>query len=183
MGGNLLPKVVENMLDAKVELDGRLRGVITDFTTGSADRITNPITDTATAKKGFDPLKAVNQIKAITEKEVPSLRKKLDEYLDDRRTKETLVSAVQDLVVQRYETFYEGQMRGKHGAESGSRRASKKGKGREDEVWDVDMFEEWAGGVFRVGKVLGREDEGEGDDEDDDDDGFLSDGGSGTVSF
>ncbi|CAO1602604.1 Golgi transport complex subunit 3 [Xanthoria calcicola] len=178
MGGNLLPKVVENMLDAKVELDGRLRGVITDFTTGSTDRITNPITETAAAKKGFDPLKAVNQIKAITEKEVPLLRKKLDEYLDDRRTKETLVSAVQDLVVQRYETFYEGQMRGKHG-ESGSRRASKKGKGREDEVWDVDMFEEWAGGVFRVGKVLGREEEGE----QDDDDGFMSDRGSGTVSF
>ncbi|KAI4269387.1 MAG: hypothetical protein L6R38_007489 [Xanthoria sp. 2 TBL-2021] len=173
MGGNLLPKVVENMLDAKVELDGRLRGVITDFTTGPADRITNPINETATAKKGFEPLKAVNQAKVIAEKEVQLLRKKLDEYLDDRRTKETLVSAVQDLVVQRYETFYEGQMREKKG-ESGSRRASKKGKGREDEVWDVDMFEEWAGGVFRVGKVLGREEE--------DDDGF-SDRGSGTVSF
>ncbi|KAL8996471.1 MAG: hypothetical protein Q9169_004021 [Polycauliona sp. 2 TL-2023] len=174
MGGNLLPKVVENMLDAKVELDGRLRGVITDFTTGSTDRITNPINEMATAKKGFDPLKAVNQVKVIAEKEIPLLRKKLNEYLDDRRTKETLVSAVQDLVVQKYETFYEGQMREKNG-ESGGRRASKKGKGREDEVWDVDMFEEWAGGVFRVGKVLGRE-------EDDDDDGF-SDTGSGTVSF
>lgn len=173
MGGNLLPKVVENMLDAKVELDGRLRGVITDFTTGAADRITTPINETATGKKGFDPLKAVNQAKVIAEKEVPLLRKKLDKYLNDQQTKETLVSAVQDLVVQRYETFYEGQMREKNG-ESGSRRASKKGKGREDEVWDVDMFEEWAGGVFMVGKVLGREEE--------DDDGF-SDRGSGTVSF
>ncbi|KAL8852770.1 MAG: hypothetical protein Q9221_002400 [Calogaya cf. arnoldii] len=173
MGGNLLPKVVENMLDAKVELDGRLRGVITDFTTGSADRITNPIHETTTAKKGFDPLKAVNQVKAIAEKEVPVLRKKLDEYLDDRRTKETLVSAVQDLVLQRYENFYEGQMREKAG-ETGSRRASKKGKGREDEVWDVDMFEEWAGGVFMVENVLGREEH--------DDDGF-SDRGSGTASF
>ncbi|KAL8883437.1 MAG: hypothetical protein Q9215_008231 [Flavoplaca cf. flavocitrina] len=173
MGGNLLPKVVENMLDAKVELDGRLRGVITDFTTASADRITNPINETMTAKKGFDPLKAVNHVKASAEKEVPLLRKKLDEYLDDRRTKETLVSAVQDLVMQRYEAFYEGQMREKSG-EAGSRRASKKGKGREDEVWDVDMFEEWAGGVFLVGKVLGREE--------DEDDGF-SDGGSGTASF
>ena len=173
MGGNLLPKVVENMLDAKVELDGRLRGVITDFTTDSADRITNPINETTTAKKGFDPLKAVNHVKASAEKEVPLLRKKLDEYLDDRRTKETLVSAVQDLVTQRYEAFYEGQMREKSG-EAGSRRASKKGKGREDEVWDVDMFEEWAGSVFIVGKVLGREE--------DEDDGF-SDGGSGTASF
>ncbi|KAL8858418.1 MAG: hypothetical protein Q9178_005099 [Gyalolechia marmorata] len=175
MGGNLLPKVVENMLDAKVELDGRLRGVITDFTTASADKITNPISETVAAKKGFDSLRAVNQAKSIAEKEVPLLRKKLDEYIDDRRTKETLVSAVQDLVVQRYEAFYERQMREKHG-ETGSRRVSKKGKGREDDVWDVDMFEEWAGGVFMVGKVLGREED------DDDDDGF-SDRGSGRVSF
>ncbi|KAL8771704.1 MAG: hypothetical protein Q9209_002895 [Squamulea sp. 1 TL-2023] len=169
MGGNLLPKVVENMLDAKVELDGRLRGVITDFTNAFADKITGPINETMTAKKGFDPLKAVDQIKGIAEKEVPLLRKKLDEYIDDRRTKETLVSAVQDLVVQNYETFYEKQMQQKN-MESGSRRGSKKGKGREDEVWDVDMFEEWAGGVFLVGKVLGRDEE--------DEDGF-SDGGSG----
>ena len=174
MGGSLLPKVVENMLDAKVELDGRLRGVITDFTTASADKITNPISEKVAANKGFDPLKALNQAKSIAEKEVPLLRKKLDEYIDDRRTRETLVSAVQDLVVQRYEAFHERQMREKHG-ETGSRRASKKGKGREDDVWDVDMFEEWAGGVFMVGKVLGREEE-------DDDDGF-SDRGSGRVSF
>ncbi|KAL8915816.1 MAG: hypothetical protein Q9172_006641 [Xanthocarpia lactea] len=171
MGGNLLPKVVENMLDAKVELDGRLRGVITDFTTAFADKITNPISETAAAKKGFDSLKAVNQAKSIAEKEVPLLRKKLDEYIDDRRTRETLVSAVQDLVVQRYEAFYERQMREKHGETGSSRRGSKKGKGREDDVWDVDMFEEWAGGVFMVGKVLGREEEED------------SDRGSGRVSF
>ncbi|KAL8687143.1 MAG: hypothetical protein Q9224_005241, partial [Gallowayella concinna] len=114
MGGNLLPKVVENMLDAKVELDGRLRGVITDFTSAFAERIMAPVDDSAVAqKKGFDPLKAVTQVKVIAEKEIPMLRGKLDEYIDDRRTKETLVSAVQDLVVQRYESFYEAQMREK----------------------------------------------------------------------
>lgn len=171
MGGNLLPKVVENMLDAKVELDGRLRGVITDFTGAFADRIVAPMNESTAAKKGFDPLMAVNQVKSIAEKEVPLLRKKLDEYLDDKRTRETLVSAVQDLVVQRYESFYEGQMREKG---EGPRRGSKKGKGREDEVWDVDMFEEWAGGVFMVGEILGRED--------DDEDGF-SGRGSGRGSL
>ncbi|KAL8726909.1 MAG: hypothetical protein Q9166_006398 [cf. Caloplaca sp. 2 TL-2023] len=171
MGGNLLPKVVENMLDAKVELDGRLRGVITEFMGAFSDRITSPISEAMTAERGFDPLKAVNQVREIAEKEVLILRKKLDEYLDDRRTKETLVSAVQDLVIQKYEAFYEGQTTDKNG--EGGRKGSKKGKGREDEVWDVDMFEEWAGGVFMVGKVLGR-------DEDDND---FSDGGSGRASF
>ncbi|KAL8798663.1 MAG: hypothetical protein Q9200_007724, partial [Gallowayella weberi] len=90
MGGNLLPKVVENMLDAKVELDGRLRAVITEFTSAFADRIMAPVDDSATAKKGFDPLKAVTQVKFIAEKEIPTLRMKLDEYIDDGRTRETL---------------------------------------------------------------------------------------------
>ena len=144
------------MLDAKVELDGRLREVITAFTNAFADRIVAPITEAESKKRGFDPLKATEQVKRVAEKEVPLLRTKVDEYLGDARTKETLVSAVQDLVVSAYETFYEGQMREK--GEKGRR--TKKGKGREDEVWDVDMFEEWAGGVFRVGKVLGRDGDG-----------------------
>ncbi|KAL8971353.1 MAG: hypothetical protein Q9183_001094, partial [Haloplaca sp. 2 TL-2023] len=98
LGGNLLPKVVENMLDAKVELDGRLREVITAFTNAFADRIIAPITEAESKKRGFDPLKATEQVKRVAEKEVPLLRTKVDEYLDDARTKETLVSAVQDLV-------------------------------------------------------------------------------------
>ncbi|KAI4183792.1 MAG: hypothetical protein L6R41_005190 [Letrouitia leprolyta] len=156
MSGNLLPKVVENMLDAKVELDGRLRGVVTDFTASFADRILAPVAAPAKGKREFESLKAVEQVKTIAEKEVSVLRKKLDEYLDDGRTRETLVSAVMDLVVQGYETFYEEQMRDLGPKGGGRRGKSKKGKGREDEVWDVDMFEEWAGGVFRVGKILGR---------------------------
>lgn len=163
MSGNLLPKVVENMLDAKVELDGRLRGVVTDFTASFADRILAPVAAPAKGKREFESLKAVEQVKTIAEKEVSVLRKKLDEYLDDGRTRETLVSAVMDLVVQGYETFYEEQMRDLGPKGGGRRGKSKKGKGREDEVWDVDMFEEWAGGVFRVGKILGREEDGDGE--------------------
>ncbi|KAL8685425.1 MAG: hypothetical protein Q9218_007768, partial [Villophora microphyllina] len=151
LGGNLMPRVVENMLDAKVELDVRLREGITTFTSSFADRITAPISDTAVSKRGFDAMKAVTQVQGIAQKEAPFLRKKVEEYLDDVRTRETLVSAVQDLVVQRYEVFYENQMREK------GKGGKKKGKGREDEVWDVDVFEEWVGDVFQVKRILGRE--------------------------
>ncbi|KAI4132458.1 MAG: hypothetical protein LQ338_000678 [Usnochroma carphineum] len=163
-GGRLLPKVVENMLDAKVELDGRLRQVITEFTTAFADRILRPVSEDEAKKKGFDAIGAVERVKGLAEEEVGVLRGKLEEYLDDGRTRETLVGAVQDLVVQGYEGFYERLMRGLGVDGGGGRRGSRKGKGREDEVWDVDMFEEWAGGVFRVGKVLGREN-GDGDED------------------
>ncbi|KAL9045711.1 MAG: hypothetical protein Q9206_007244, partial [Seirophora lacunosa] len=107
-GGKLLPKVVENMLDAKVELDGRLRAVITAFTGAFADRILGPLDEKKVAKKGFDAIEAVEAIKRVADEEARVLRRKLEEYLDDRRTRETLVGAVQDQVVQGYEAFYEG---------------------------------------------------------------------------
>lgn len=151
--GNLLPRVVENMLDAKVELDGRLRATIVDFTGAFAARIMEPVSGDQVQKKNFDPIKAVEMVKGVAEKEVSLLRRKLDEYIDDGRTRETLVGAVQDLVVQAYENFYEKQVREKGGDGGGGRRGSKKGKGRDDEVWDVDMFEEWVGDVFEVRRI------------------------------
>ena len=48
--GGLLPRVVENMLDAKVELDGQLRNVINDFTRGFAETLTAGLA-TATERK------------------------------------------------------------------------------------------------------------------------------------
>ena len=162
MGGGLLPRVVENMLDAKVELDGRLRTIINEFTTFLADRITAPISSPTTKRGAFDT-STIQQIKELVDREVPLLRRKLDEYLDDYRTKETLVSAVQDQVVQNYETFYERLTAEKR---SNGKTVSKKGKGRDDEAWDVDTFAEAVGEVFKIGRVgLGIGGRGEGESE------------------
>ncbi|KAF2835875.1 Sec34-domain-containing protein [Patellaria atrata CBS 101060] len=160
VGGGLIPRVVENMLDAKVELDGRLRTVISDFTNGFATRMTNSISATATSKKGFDANQATRMVRDSVEKETPFLRRKLDEYLDDVRTKETLVGAVQDHVAQLYENFYD-----RHVAQvrANGKPISKKGKGREDEVWDVDTFTDFCARVFNVGSAGFRGDEDEGD--------------------
>ena len=155
----LIPKVVENMLDAKVELDGRLRTVINDFVTSHASLITKEIDSSATAKPRFDPIQAVTKVKETAEKEIPLLRRRLDSYLDDPRTKETLVAAVRDQVLLNYESFYDlwterqaKEMKGDTGGTPGGK--SKKGKGKEGEVWDADMFGEWIGGLFNV-KGLG----------------------------
>ena len=150
MGGSLLPKVVENMLDAKVELDGRLRTVINDFTSNFAARMTNGIDEKAALKKTFDGAGAVEKVRELAEKEALLLRRKLDEYLGDTRTKETLVGAVQDQVIQNYETFYDLHTADKR---SNGKAISTKGKGREDDVWDPDLFTEWIQGVFQVGRI------------------------------
>ena len=156
VGGGLLPKVVENMFDAKVELDGRLRSVINEFTSTFANSITAPINASATASPRFNALAAVTKIKNIAGKDIPLLRRKLNEYLDDVRIKETLVMAVQELVVQNYETFYDIYM-GEKRQTGKAVNKSKKGKGRDDEVWDVDMFSEWAAGAFDVRGLSGFE--------------------------
>ena len=147
VGGGLLPRVVENMLDAKVELDGRLRTIINDFTTSAAERMTHPVSESARGKKIFDATVALQKTQELIVKEVPLLRHKLDEYLDDMRTKETLVGAVQNQVVMNYESFYEWFAAGKRAI---GVKVGKKGKGREDDVWDEDTFGDWAEEVFGV---------------------------------
>ena len=143
-----MPKVVENMLDAKVELDGRLRTVINEFTKGFATRITAAVSAESMKKKGFDRKVATRAIREEMEKEVPFLRRKLDEYIDDLRTKETLVGAIQDLTIQNYEDFFDNHVR-----PSGEGVVSSKGKGREDAIWDPDAFADFSAGVFKVGRL------------------------------
>ncbi|RAL15468.1 Golgi transport complex subunit COG3 [Aspergillus homomorphus CBS 101889] len=180
VGQGLLPRVVENMLDAKVELDGRLRTVINDFIHGYATSMTaslpakfvaNPTTTTAAAAAAATA--AVEEWIYPTcrkiESEVLGLRRVLGEYLDDLRMRETLVGAVQERVIQIYEEFWERFVAEERRAGSGVRgtKGKGKGKGREDDVWDVDTFVEWCEGVFRVGVagVVDDECDGGGDDD------------------
>jgi hypothetical protein len=168
VGGGLVPRVVENMLDAKAEVDARLRQGIGEFTNACAGRMTGAIADSASKvtkgeKETQDSQKLADQVsrlRAQVTAEVPFLRSKLDTYIDDTRTRETLVAAVLERVVEIYEEWWEKsvevgrQVRGTNGT------GKAKGKGRESDVWDPDAFAEWGAGVFKVGR-LGLELEGE----------------------
>ena len=164
----LTPRVVENMLDAKAELDGRLRAAINDFVNAFATRITAPLANMpphAQPQPGKDTTADVNKatvaVRGAAQKELVSLRKKLDEYVDDARTRETLVAAVRDQVVLAYEAWVEGLREGKGTVRIG--KVSRKGKGREDEVWSSEVFADWCDATFAVGGVVGDEDD-DGDD-------------------
>ncbi|TIA43827.1 Sec34-domain-containing protein [Aureobasidium pullulans] len=148
--GGLMPRVVENMLDAKAELDGRLRAVINDFVNSFVGPITTPL---AAPRKepGPEPSHVTAEVRTVTQKEVASLRSKLDEYIQDVRTRETLVAAVRDQVILAYEEWMDKLSEGKGAAKIG--KVSKKGKGREDEVWSSEVFAEWCERVFAVGQV------------------------------
>lgn len=150
VGGGLVPTVVHNMLDAKSELDGRLRTVINDFVSGFATRMTASIDEKLAMKKGpkLDVNAATIDVRHKVEKDVVFLRAKLEAYIGDARTRETLVQAVMEQVITSYEEFYEKFVDGKDGAGGG-----KKGKASVDDVWDPRVFEDWAGGVFNVGRI------------------------------
>ncbi|KAL3453774.1 Sec34-like family-domain-containing protein [Aspergillus insuetus] len=158
VGHGLLPRVVENMLDAKVELDGRLRTVINDFINVFATRMTASLPSKFVDKRNLQRGELIYPTCRNIESEVPNLRKILGEYLDDMRMKETLVGAVQDRVIQLYEEFFD-----KYTSSERSRGnpITKKGKGREDAVWDIDTFAEWCEGIFRVGVATQGDDDDE----------------------
>ncbi|KAL9055691.1 MAG: hypothetical protein Q9162_003417 [Coniocarpon cinnabarinum] len=151
LGNSLMPRVVENMLDAKAELDAQLRTVIGHFTTGFADRMTSAVSDSAVSTSDFNAAKAVQILRKSVEREVKILRQKLDEYLEDPRTKNTLAGAIQDQAVSNYEDFFD-----RHANMDGASRtptSPNKGKGRGDDVWDADTFADWMTTIFGVGNA------------------------------
>lgn len=153
VGGGLLPKVVENMLDAKSELDGRLRTVINEFVNNYSSHILAPLSAEAiatgnkpNAKEPFNALRAVQTVRGLAEKDAPILRAKLDEFLaNDVRTKETLVMAVRDQVTLGYEEFFDGWSE-----QQGGRKVSRKGKGREGDILGPEVFGEVVERIFAV---------------------------------
>ncbi|KAF2663471.1 Sec34-domain-containing protein [Microthyrium microscopicum] len=145
LGGALVPRVVTDMTDARIDIDDRLRAVIGSLVAEWAARMSEPLTTTAT--RGRTDVRAEAdasaRLRATVAREVPSIRRKLEEYLHDTRTRDMLLRAVLEDVVVRYTAWLEAK-----GLEAGPGPGRAKGKGREDGVWEEEMFVEWAMGVF-----------------------------------
>lgn len=139
--GGLMPRVVENMLDAKVELDGRLRTVINEYVGSEVAEMSKDLPVAPTGKDATINNAGETVLKRV-ESEVPLMRAKLEQYIDDFRTREILAAAVMEQVVQAYETYLEQAL--------GETKISRKGKGKEGSVWDVETFEERVARVFSV---------------------------------
>ncbi|KAJ5493106.1 hypothetical protein N7539_001852 [Penicillium diatomitis] len=165
VGHGLIPRVVENMLDAKLELDGQLRTVINDFINAFAARMTASLPTKFVDTRNLQHGELVYPTCRTIEKEVPALRKILNAYIDDTRMKETLVGAVQDRTIQIYEDFFDKFI------------TSGKGKDQSQAAWEVDTFASWCENIFKVG-VAGLQSERENDFVDDDDDDGVSKGSS-----
>jgi hypothetical protein len=89
-----LPRVVENMLDAKEELDGKLRIAINGFTATTADSILSTLAKTDGEMKEDEIQLAAGKFRETAEKVLPSVQQKTEEYIGDARTTDILVNAV-----------------------------------------------------------------------------------------
>jgi hypothetical protein len=159
LGGGLVPRVVTDMRDARVDVDDRLRAVIGALVTEWAARMTEPVRATGggggedgrgrTEARGdangglAAAAAAARRVRETVEREAPLVRRKVDEYVHDRRTRDMLLRAVLEEVLRRYAAFLE-----RIGLGAGGRGQRGRGKGREDEVWEEDVFGDWASAVF-----------------------------------
>ena len=87
-----LPVVVENMLDAKEELDGKLRIAINSFTASTAEGILSVIVGKTGSEEEIR--EAAGKFRESAEKILPSIQQKAEEYIGDSRTTDILVNAV-----------------------------------------------------------------------------------------
>lgn len=100
-----VPKVVNNMVDAKEELYAKLRNAVHEVTEEAVKAIVGSITGST-----IDLTKVAEQTRQLREdasKELPRLRSVMSGYIDDGRTVDILVDSVQDLVIQAYEKYHE----------------------------------------------------------------------------
>ena len=180
--GTLLPRVVENMLDAKLELDGRLRSVINDFVGEWSNLMTQtlqslpsklPAKSKQTKASPFKQASSMlrSTLASIETTLLPTLRKILEEWIVEppsqpQRIKDTLIAAILENVVRSYEVWYEALppdvRRGGAGKGKGKEKAED-GEEDEMELWDIDRFEMWVGDVFGIRHSTFLGDGGDGD--------------------
>ena len=86
-----LPMVLE--MDAKEELDGKIRTAINSFTDGNVEQIAQSIVSVANMSEQ-DIIAGSTKFRETAENLVPLLQSKTEEYISDPRTTDILVNAV-----------------------------------------------------------------------------------------
>ena len=184
------------MIDAKSELDGRLRTAINEHVNEYVWKMTSEIstiasTDTADTaieqqqqqfnhngntqrnkqeklmgKKMptiFRPtaIAALKSSRTAVQHNVPILKRKLGEYIDNERTREMLLAAVLEGVLGKYEKFWERVegvgFDGNNGISSRDRTHNYNRKSDYDDdenvLWSPETFSQWCISVFGIGRI------------------------------
>jgi hypothetical protein len=99
-----VPKVVNNMLDAKSELYAQLKNAIHAFTELAVKTITKSIIDNPLPSTAVEDTRKLRQ---DIQQELPRIRDVIKVYVADDHTVDILIDSIQDLVIQTYEAYHE----------------------------------------------------------------------------
>ncbi|AJU44171.1 Cog3p [Saccharomyces cerevisiae YJM1208] len=100
----LVPKVVNNMVDARTELISELRNVIKDFTESTSLEL---IDDTLDINSDEDLLSKNVKLRENIKARLPRIYEQILNYIDDQEIVTNLLDAVQELITQSYSKYYE----------------------------------------------------------------------------
>lgn len=129
-----VPKVINNMFDAKEELYAKLKNSIHSFTEQAVQSIVGPL-----AKTDGELLRSAvadtREVRGLSTSQFPKIRKMIEAYIEDVRTIDILMDSIQDLVVQAYDNYYSRLTRLNPSSE------------QLDGIMDADGFSSWLGGI------------------------------------
>ncbi|ODQ64912.1 Sec34-domain-containing protein [Nadsonia fulvescens var. elongata DSM 6958] len=100
-----VPKVVNNMLDAREELFANLRNAINEFTESSLQPIISSISQVDPKPETIT--EDTMQLRQQVAVELPRIYEKIKFYINDIHATDILMDAIQNLVIQAYETYQE----------------------------------------------------------------------------
>lgn len=96
-----VPKVVNNMLDARQELATELRNTVHKFTEDASKQILEPLTIENTP-----PLTAGKELQDSIKNYLPKYKSNIESFISDSQVINALIDGIQELVIQNYEQFY-----------------------------------------------------------------------------
>lgn len=99
-----VPKLINNMIDAKYEIELELNNAVNQFITDCANDIIKPIVLTDTTSE--DPLQATHHFRDKLIIEIPNIHKEIQRFITDDIIIKYLIDNLANLIISAYETFY-----------------------------------------------------------------------------
>ncbi|CDR37669.1 CYFA0S01e14576g1_1 [Cyberlindnera fabianii] len=98
-----VPKVVKNMIDARMELQTELRNVVHSFTEDVVKQIVEPLQKSTVETADSD----TQQLQQNIEEALPRVKNQAQMFINDPQVVNALIDGIQELVIQSYEKYYD----------------------------------------------------------------------------
>lgn len=103
-----IPKVVNDYVDCRIELQIELRNVVHEFIKISSKAFVEPLFTTPLEELSADKIKSINtKLVSNIQTELPRMKSLIRDYIRDNRTSTFLLDGIQEEIQTEYTTFYD----------------------------------------------------------------------------